>query len=79
MDFWTYPLLVVITIISAIGLYGTWSIMKFENRRQQATDSPVSHAVKEHPFSMNPIFWVFVAATVFISIVIAYYAASSPI
>ncbi|WP_075618202.1 hypothetical protein [Paenisporosarcina indica] len=77
MDIWTWPLLIVVTIIAAIGLYATRSIMKFENRRQQTTDSPVANVVKEHPYSMNPIVWVLVAALVFISIVIAYYVASS--
>lgn len=78
MGIWTWPLLGVILIISAIGFYSTLSIMKFENRRQQANDSPVSQAVKEHPYTMNPVVWVLVAALVFISVIIAYYAASSP-
>jgi len=78
MDIWTWPLLIVVTLISAIALYATWSIMKFEDRRQQVNDSPVSQAVKQHPYSMNPIVWVLMAALIFISIVIAYYAASSP-
>jgi formate hydrogenlyase subunit 3/multisubunit Na+/H+ antiporter MnhD subunit len=78
MGIWTWPLLGVILIISAIGFYSTLSIMKFENRRKQVNDSPVSQAVKEHPYTMNPVVWVLVAALVFISVIIAYYAASSP-
>jgi len=78
MDIWAWPLLGVVIIISAIGLYSTLSIMKFENRRLQANDSPVSQKVKQHPYTMNPIVWVLLAALVFIAIVIAYYTASLP-
>ena len=78
MDIWAWPLLGVVIIISAIGLYSTLSIMKFENRRLQTNDSPVSQEVKQHPYTMNPIVWVLLAALVFIAIVIAYYTASLP-
>ncbi|PUB17999.1 hypothetical protein [Paenisporosarcina sp. OV554] len=77
MGLWTWPLLGVIVIICAVGFYATRRIMTFERERQQTNDSPIPVAVKEHPYTLNPIFWVFAAALIFISIVIGYYYATS--
>lgn len=79
MGMWTWPLLGVIFIISAMGFYATWRIMVFERRRQQAHDAPVPKSVKEHPFVLNPIIWVYLVATVFVvSLLIFYYMTSLP-
>jgi hypothetical protein len=39
-------------------------------------DSQVPEAIEEHPYTLNPIFWVILVATFFIGIVIFYYATS---
>jgi Trk-type K+ transport system membrane component len=77
MGLWTWPLLGIIIIIGAIGFYTTRRIMVFERKREQTNDSPIPVAVKDHPYSLNPIIWVYFAALVFIAILIGYYYATS--
>ena len=77
MGIWTWPLLGVIFIICAIGFVMTRRIMVFERKRGQTNDTPIPVAVKDHPFTLNPILWVLVAALVFVSILIGYYYATS--
>ena len=79
MGLWTWPLLGVIIIIGAIGFYTTRRIMVFERKREQTNDSPIPVAIKDHPFTLNPIILVYIAALVFVTILIGYfYATSSP-
>ncbi len=78
MGIWTWPLLGVVLFISAIGLYSTWRVMTFERDRQEVNDSPIPQAVKNHPFSLNPILWSLIAALILMFVIIAYYATSSP-
>jgi len=79
MGLWVWPLLGVILIICAIGYYATKRIMVFERRREQSNDSPIPVAIKEHPFTLNPIILVYIAALVFVIILVGYfYATSSP-
>jgi len=75
---WIWPLLSVILLIVIAAYYATRQVTLLENRRKQVNDTPIPQAVKEHPYSLNPVVWVYVSALVFIAIVIAYYAASSP-
>ncbi|WP_017381296.1 hypothetical protein [Paenisporosarcina sp. TG-14] len=78
MGIWAWPLVFVIFIISAIGFYATWRIMVFDRKRQEVNDSPIPQTMKDHPFVLNPIIWVYLTALVFVTILIAYYVASSP-
>ncbi len=79
MGLWTWPLLGVIIIICAIGYYATRRIMVFERKREQTNDAPIPAAIKDNPISLNPIFLVYVAALVFVIVLIGYfYATSSP-
>jgi len=77
-NMWVWPLLGVMFLIGVIGYYATRQITLLENRRQQVNDTPIPQAIKEHPYSLNPIVWVYVASLVFITVVIGYYWASSP-
>lgn len=78
MGIWAWPLVFVIFIISGIGFYATWRIMVFDRKRQEVNDAPIPQTMKEHPFVLNPIIWVYLTALVFVTILIAYYVASSP-
>ncbi|WP_019416119.1 hypothetical protein [Paenisporosarcina sp. TG20] len=78
MGMWTWPLMGVVLIISAIGFNATRRIMTFERKRQSANDSPIPESVKEHPFVLNPIIWVYLASLIFVSLLIFYYATSLP-
>lgn len=75
MDIWTVPLIFVILLILLIGLL---SIRKWRNMDPvvHGKDSSIPDAIEEHPYTLNPIFWVILVATFFIGIVIFYYATS---
>lgn len=79
MGLWTWPLFGVIIFICAVGFYTTRRIMVFERKREQTNDSPIPVAIKDHPYTLNPIILVYIAALVFVTILIGYfYATSSP-
>ena len=78
LQMWVWPTLGVVFLICAISVYATRQIGHMEKRRVDGHDTPIPQEVKEHPFSMNPIFWAFLAAFIFMAIVISYYASSSP-
>lgn len=75
MDIWTVPLIFVVLLILMIGFL---SIRKWKkvDAVLQAKDNPIPEAIEEHPFTLNPIFWVILVATFFTGIVIFYYATS---
>lgn len=77
MSIWTWPLIGAIVIIGSISFIATRRIMTLETRRAQNNDTPVSQAVKDHPYTMNPIFWVYAVALIFISLVILFYATTT--
>ncbi|WP_318615974.1 hypothetical protein [Sporosarcina sp. YIM B06819] len=76
MDIWTVPMIIIITIICAIGLA---SVRKWHRVDPvvDGEDSAIPEAIEEHPFTLNPIIWVILVALMFMFIVIFYYAASS--
>ena len=76
MDIWTIPLIIVVLIICLIGFA---SVRKFAkaDRVVNGQDSAIPEVIEDHPFSVNPIFWVILVATFFTGIVIFYYATSS--
>ncbi|AYC29075.1 hypothetical protein [Paenisporosarcina cavernae] len=77
MGMWTVPLLIAIVIISAIALYTTMRVLSFEQRRNEAMDSPIPEEVKEHPIVLNPIIWAYLVAFIFIMLVIGYSIAAN--
>jgi hypothetical protein len=76
LDIWTVPLIIVVLIICMIGFI---SVRKWNkaNTVFETQDSQTAATVEEHPFTLNPIFWVILVSVFFIGIVIFYYAASS--
>ncbi|BAQ10346.1 hypothetical protein OXB_1875 [Bacillus sp. OxB-1] len=76
MDIWSIPLAIVVLIITAITI---WSVRKWRSFDPvvNGKDSPIPEAIEEHPYTLNPIFWVILVAVFFIGIVIFYYAFSS--
>lgn len=76
-DVWVWPLAVVTAIIvwiSVKSVVRTRKSMQFELNEQ---DAPIPDAIEDHPFTLNPILWVILIATIFSFIVIFYYWASS--
>ncbi len=74
MDIWTGPLIGVILIvclISYLAIRKTSKMASLVGERNEVSDS-----VADHPFVLNPILWVILTVTVFIGIVIFYYATS---
>ncbi len=76
MDVWTVPLITVVLIICIIGFI---SVKKWNKAASVADgqDNQISGPIEEHPFTLNPMFWIVLVAVFFIGIVIFYYATSS--
>lgn len=74
MDIWAGSLMVVTVIICLISILAVRKSSKL-NSLVDGKDE-ISEAIEEHPFTLNPIIWVILVATVFIGIVIVYYATS---
>ncbi|MBE1553635.1 hypothetical protein [Sporosarcina limicola] len=76
MDIWTIPLIIVVIIICMIGFASVRKWNKVEHV-VNGQDDAIPEAIEEHPFTLNPILWVILIATLFTGIVIFYYATSS--
>lgn len=74
MGIWTVPLIIVIVIICLISIVAVRKTPK-ENQVVEGR-AETREVIEDHPFTLNPILWVILVATVFIGIVIVYYAAS---
>ncbi len=74
MAIWITPFVIVFILIIGITVYGIRKTSK-ANVLVDGRDE-ISEAIEEHPFTLNPIIWVILVATVFIGFVIAYYAFS---
>ncbi|KXH79822.1 hypothetical protein [Sporosarcina sp. HYO08] len=76
MDIWTIPLIIVILIITLISVL---SVRKGHKAKLLAKgrDGEIPEPIEDHPFTLNPIIWVMLVATMFAFIVIFYYWASS--
>ncbi|WP_172369847.1 hypothetical protein [Sporosarcina jiandibaonis] len=73
MDIWTIPFIVVVIIIIAICI----ATVKKTSRAVgilNEKDAAIPKAVEDHPFTLNPIFWIILVASMFIGIMILYYA-----
>lgn len=74
MAIWITPFVIVFILIIGITVYGIRKTSK-ANVLVDGRDE-ISEVIEEHPFTLNPIIWVILVATVFIGFVIAYYAFS---
>lgn len=72
MTIWIMPLIIVAAIVLWITIYGIRKTTK-ANVLVDGRDE-ISETIQEHPFTLNPIIWIILVATIFIGIVIAYYA-----
>lgn len=72
MTIWIMPFIIVAAIVLWITIYGIRKTSKV-NVLVDGRDE-ISETIQEHPFTLNPIIWVILVATIFIGIVIAYYA-----
>lgn len=66
---WILPYLVVTAIILWITVTSVRKAMMSMGERTE-----ISETIEDHPFTLNPIIWVILLATIFIGIVIVYYA-----
>lgn len=66
---WILPYLVVTAIILWITIASVRKAMMSTGERTE-----ISETIEDHPFTLNPIIWVILLATIFIGIVIVYYA-----
>lgn len=70
MSIWVIPFLIVAAIVGGITAV---SVRKTSRSVVEGRDE-IPGTIAEHPFTLNPIIWVILVTTVFIFIVIAYYA-----
>lgn len=74
MTVWVIPFIIVAFLLSWITIS---SIRKTSKLASLTTErDTISKTVEAHPFTLNPIIWIILIATVFIGIVIVYYAAN---
>lgn len=71
---WVMPFL----IVSFLLVWITVSSIRKTSKLASLTDGrdEISENVEEHPFTLNPIIWIILIASIFMGIVIVYYAAS---
>lgn len=74
MDIWAGSLTAVTIIICLISIFAVRKSSKLNSMVDGKNE--ISEAIEEHPFTLNPIIWVILVATIFIGIVIFYYATS---
>lgn len=74
MDVWAVPLIGVVVIICLISIVSVRKSNKASAMVKGRTE--INDAIEDHPFTLNPILWVILVATIFVGIVIVYYAAS---
>lgn len=72
LSVWITPFVIVAILIVGITVYGIRKTSE-ANVLVDGRDE-ISKTIEEHPFTLNPIIWIIFVATVFIGIVIAYYA-----
>lgn len=74
MSVWIMPLIIVTFILSWITIASIRKTTKLSSLTSGRDE--ISETVEEHPFTVNPIIWIILVATVFVGIVITYYAAN---
>lgn len=73
MEIWTWPLIFVVLIISLISLIWTARIAKHQEVQKGTNDKSYSEIVENNPNMLNPIFWMYGVAGIFIGMVMVYY------
>jgi len=75
LNVWTVPFITVVLIICIIGFISVkkWNKVTVVDGQNDQISGPDG----EHPFTLNPMFWIVLVAVIFIGFVIFYYAASS--
>ncbi|WP_301108154.1 hypothetical protein [Sporosarcina sp.] len=72
-DIWLWPMVFVSAIMLAICLAG---LRKSSRALQLNEKDQIPETAANHPFTMNPLLWIILVASVFTFIVIFYYWAS---
>lgn len=72
MAIWIFPFIIVTAIIAWICTAAIRKSSKFSSLTGGRDE--IAEMIEEHPFTLNPIIWVILIATVFIGLVIFYYA-----
>lgn len=75
MDIWTIPFIIVVIIISVISILTVKKTSRAVGILNEK-DARMPKAVEDHPFTLNPIFWIILVAALFVGIIILYYAFS---
>ncbi|QUW21720.1 hypothetical protein JSQ81_18370 [Sporosarcina sp. Marseille-Q4063] len=75
MDIWTIPFIIVVIIISTICILSVQKSSRAVGILNEK-DAAMPEAIEDHPFTLNPIFWIILVATLFVGIIIFYYAFS---
>lgn len=69
---WVIPYILVAAIVSWITVASIRKSSKLTSITTGKDD--IAQEIEEHPFTLNPIIWIILVATIFIGIVIVYYA-----
>lgn len=67
-------LIFVTLIMSWISIASMYKARKMGHQVEGRTE--IGEAIEEHPFTLNPIVWVIIIASLFVGFTIVYYAAS---
>lgn len=73
MAMWTIPAIIAGVVILFISYYLTVGVMKKTQQRASAADIPISKAIRDHPFVLNPIIIMYIIFLLFTGIIIFYY------
>ena len=73
MGVWTWPLIFVVILISAISFIWTLNIAKNQGAQSGPYDESYSETVENNPTMLNPIIWCYIISGIFMGIVIIYY------
>ena len=77
MDIWTIPFIIVVITIIAIGVISAQKSSRAAIGFLNERDAEIPKVIENHPYTLNPIFWIILVAALFIGIIIFYYAFSS--
>ncbi|WP_102347108.1 hypothetical protein [Bacillus sp. Marseille-P3661] len=66
--------LILFTIVMAIGLVYTIRLGQTQGQKQRSDyDSDINDVVEAHPYTRNPVFWVYIGGFGLILLYIVYY------
>lgn len=73
MGVWTWPLIFIVILISAISFVWTMRVAKKQEVQNGPYDESYSKTVENNPTMLNPIIWCYLIAGIFMGIVMVYY------